>query len=656
MHRKSQNQYITLDDMRKLVGLSEPQLSPDGRTIALLVARPNYDENRHEKTLTLIEIATQKQYALTHNRPHVSFPRWSPSGDAIAFLDKTTEPDSKPQLFVLPMQGGEAQCVTQAAQGVNTFEWHPNGKTIAFVTADEPAVQEGEERHNKSFEVGDHNYLATSAPQPTRLWMVAADGSTPAQRLTSGTECVATFSARDQSTFVWTPAGDALVFVSQTKPHTGEVGRSSLKLVHTETGEISTIIEGPLCLTSPLFSPDGQQFAYARPHDNQPMLYTPHGIYIRPTSALMDKDHTDVCITNAIDRTFYGQLWMPDSESVLVDGCDWTRVSLWVQPLVGEPERLQLGGIHPTLGEISVGQDGAIAFIGSRPQQPDELYYLPSSDAPPEQLTHFHQAFDDIDFGRVASLRWRSAGFEADGVLIYPPTFKKGRTYPMVLVVHGGPMNASTEAFHFLGQLMAAQGWLVFSPNYRGSSNLGRVYQSAVINDAGAGPGDDVMAGLAVINRLGVVDKEQIAISGWSYGGYMTAWLTSQYDGWRAAVAGAPLTDYIDSYCLSDINVIFGGGFHQSPYHSTKSYSNWHAQSPIAHAHKITTPTLILCNTGDLRVPITQSYQLYHALKDNGVETQFIAYPISGHSPQDPVHQRDRYRRWVEWIEKHFEA
>jgi dipeptidyl aminopeptidase/acylaminoacyl peptidase len=244
-------------------------------------------------------------------------------------------------------------------------------------------------------------------------------------------------------------------------------------------------------------------------------------------------------------------------------------------------------------------------------------------------------------------------GFRQNGVLVYPPDYEEGQRYPLVLNIHGGPMGASTESWSLVNQAMAARGWLVFSPNYRGSSTQGDAFQSAVINDAGDGPGRDVMSGIDVLKARGIVDEDRIAVSGWSYGGYMTAWLTAHYDGWAAAVAGAAVTDWFDWYNMADMNVWAGYGLGGSPWLNGNAENYWR-QSPMAYAHQIRAPTLILSTTGDERVTVSQSYKLYHALKDNGVEVRFIAYPVGGHFPPDPVHQRDVYRRWIDWIAEHF--
>jgi dipeptidyl aminopeptidase/acylaminoacyl peptidase len=270
-------------------------------------------------------------------------------------------------------------------------------------------------------------------------------------------------------------------------------------------------------------------------------------------------------------------------------------------------------------------------------------------------LTDFNADLVNRKTGKVETIHWQGPdGFKENGVLIFPPDFEQGKKYPLVLSIHGGPMSVSTEAYSLTRQWLAAQGWIVFSPNYRGSNNQGREFQRAVINDAGEGPGKDVMAGIAALKKRGFIDESRMAVTGWSYGGYMTTWLIAHFQGWKAAVAGAAVTDWFDWYNLADMNNWAGFGLGGSPWLNDNAENYWR-QSPIAYAHQIRTPTLILSTTLDPRVTVTQSYKLYHALKDNKVPVEFIAYPVGGHFPGDPVHQRDLWQRWVDWISKHFE-
>ena len=301
-----------------------------------------------------------------------------------------------------------------------------------------------------------------------------------------------------------------------------------------------------------------------------------------------------------------------------------------------------------------MGPAGELAFTGTEPEHPAELYYLPSPTSTPQRITDFNREVASVEMGRTETVEWDCDKFHMDGVVTYPPDFAAAKKYPLVLYVHGGPRSASKEAFSSRAQLLAAQGWVVFEPNYRGSDNLGNEFEAAIWNDAGAGPGRDTMAGVALLEKRGFVDSSRMAVSGWSYGGYMTTWLLGNYPTrWKAAVAGAAVTDWLDQYDYGDANVRRGTAFGGSPYTDAKRLEAYREQSPITYANRIKAPTLILSDTGDYRVPITQSFQLYHTLVDNGVTTQFIAYPVSGHSPSDPVHSRDVDRRWIAWLSKY---
>src|SRR6185503_8159883 len=250
--------------------------------------------------------------------------------------------------------------------------------------------------------------------------------------------------------------------------------------------------------------------------------------------------------------------------------------------------------------------------------------------------------------GRTDVLTWKSDELEMNGIVTWPPDFDASKKYPLVLYIHGGPRASSTTAFASTPQSLAARGWIVFQPNYRGSDNGGNAFTRAILDDSGAGPGRDVMAGIEELKKRGNVDEGRIAVGGWSYGGYMTSWMIGHYPIFKAAVSGAAVNNLVDQYVLGD-----GGPGRRltwgSPYKgdNLKKYVD---QSPITYAKNITTPTLILSDTGDVRVPVVQSYQLYRALRDNEVPVRFIAYPVSGHGPEDPLRQVDIEKRYLEWF------
>ena len=220
-----------------------------------------------------------------------------------------------------------------------------------------------------------------------------------------------------------------------------------------------------------------------------------------------------------------------------------------------------------------------------------------------------------------------------------------------MVYLHGGPTASSNEAFDELAQLMAARGWVVLQPNYRGSDNRGEANQRGIVAGAvGARPRRD--GGVETVRRRGFVDEDRIAVSGWSYGGFMTVWMLGHYPGWRGGRGrrGPRPGRHVQPV---------GPQRDASPRDHRLAVDRrqgvlFREESPITSVAEVRAPTLILSNTGDARVAVTQSFRLFRALRDLGVETQFIAYPISGHFPSDPVRRRDVYRRWVDWIEQHF--
>jgi len=643
-----QSKRIELGDFAKIISLADPQIAPDGKSIVCVVSRVNLEQDRDDKELVLVDVASGGMRSLTRDRKDLRSPRWSPSGDRLAFLASGgSAKEEKQQIFVLAMSGGDAAKITDAVNSVEQFAWRPNGQEIAYVTADEAENKKDIEKHLDAFEVGDNGYLETKAPTPSHIWLVAADGG-KARRLTSGSWTLPKVlpPSSPSSPLSWSPDGNSIVFTKQEDPHSGDSDRRTVQILNVVSGEFRKLTSHEKLEGFGVFSPDGERIAYWFPRDAS--RANENEIFVTSAAGGDGQD-----ATRAIDRNILRAIWMPDGKSLLVGGHDGTQVGLWLQPVGGAAKKLALGDVSPSWSfwvDASVGRNGEIAFSGSTPGQPSELYYMASADTAPKRLTNFNAEVAGLALGKTERFEWSGPDkFAEDGVVVYPPGFEKNKKYPVVLIIHGGPRAASTTQFSFLPQLIAAHDCVVFEPNYRGSENLGNAYTRAIWNDAGEGPGRDVMAGVAALKKLGFVDESNIAVTGWSYGGYMTTWLMGHYPGWKVAVAGAAVTNMVDQFNLADFNVTERYIFNGSPYvgDNLKAYIE---QSPITYASKMKTPTLILSDTGDFRVTITQSYQLFHALKDNGVPVRFFAYPVGGHFPNDPVRQMDVYRRWSEWV------
>jgi len=624
---------FNLEHAAKIVNVSNPQIAPDGKSIVVAVSRANLKDNRYDTQLVQVDVATKAQKILT--RRQASQHKWSPDGTRLAFL---APEEGKPQIWVLPIDGGEAMQASKSATGVESFEWRPDGKAFVYRAVEEAPKKEGEEKANRSFEA-DVNYLLTEAPRSGHLWLQPVEGG-ESKRLTSGS-----WSA--VGGIHWSPDGKKVAFGHQPGAGPRYWMEQSSRVLDLETMAVSPL-SGKNGLENLFgFSPDGKYVAYNWPRDGDTRYV--NEIWVAPSGGGPARN-----LTRALDSGAFAQ-WAPDSKSLFVFTQQGTSAVMWQQPLDGPARRLDTGSLGSFGANIS--KSGRLALVGTEANRPSELYYKETPDSPPQRLTDFNGHIATLELGKQEPIRWRGPdNFDMDGIVTYPPGYQPGKPYPLVLSIHGGPRGASMIGFRTLPQWLAAHDWVVFEPNYRGSSNLGNAFQAAIWNDAGAGPGRDVMSGVDLLIKKGSADANRMAVSGWSYGGYMTTWLLGNYpDRWRAGVAGASVTDHVDQYAFSDIHSPVATYYGGSPFTDPKRLQAYREQAPITYASKIKAPTLVLSDTGDARVPITESFMLYHVLRDNGVKTKFIAYPVSGHSPSDPIHQRDVNRRWADWIQEHLD-
>jgi dipeptidyl aminopeptidase/acylaminoacyl peptidase len=642
---------MEVEDLDRLVRLSSPRISPDGKSIALVVSRADLEQNKWVAEIDLVDVASGERRGLSRERKGISSPSWSPSGDRLAFLAMDgAGKDARTQLFVLPMSGGEAVKVTTSPTDVQHFAWRPDGGALAYAAEDERPGKAAREKGDDLFEVGTDSLYVSASPMPVHVWLVPAGGG-EAKRLTAGAWSLPASlpPATPLSRLSWSPDGRLLAFVRAESPHTGDNDRATVQILDVASGAVRPLTGKPRFEGYPVFSPDGTKVSYWCLRDRDPANV--NDVYVTPVAG---GEGTN--LTRPIDRCFYASVWTPDGKALLVGGNDGTSVALWLAPLDGPARKLALGDVHPAWGffvDVSMGADGALAFVGSQSARPAELWYMASPTVPPRRLTDLNAEVASRELGKVERFTWKGPdGFHEDGIVVYPPGFSAGEKVPLVLVIHGGPQAASTEAFSALAQLFAARGFAVFQPNYRGSDNLGNAYMRAILGDAGDGPGRDVLAGVDALVKRGFVDSSRIAVSGWSYGGYMTSWLIGHDTRWKAAVAGAPVTDLADQYYFSDFNVQarYSMKGEATPF-SPGGEAQYKAQSPITYATRAKTPTLILSNTGDFRVPYTQAFKLFRTLKESGVETSFVAIPVGGHFPADPVRGRETFRRWIGWIE-----
>lgn len=624
-------QTFTFDHYAKVARVSDLRVAPAGDRAVFVAAWPNYRANAWESEVYLLDLKTKQVRPLTQRKTAGS-PRWSPGGDRLAF---TAAVDGKPQIFLMAIDGGEARQLTKSPTGAGNHAWRPDGAAIAFSAAEEPPKRE---KPDDSFEVDGNDYLTLAAPRATHVYVVSTgDGPLPraAERSLRGAWSLGVFTGLN-----WSPDGVKLAFNRQESAGSRNWERRALVLADAETGTLAGFpgVETWNC-GSATPSPDGRHWALGCPVDK----------HVKSQSELVlltaGKPRR---LTAALDRNFSRPAWSPDSRYLVAAAPDGTGTGLWEIPVDGAPRRRELGKV--SAGEVEVARDGTLYFLGSEPGRPAEAYALRPGAKTPERLTDLHSEVAALKLGKVEGMTWKSDdGLPLSGVVTYPPDFDPAKKYPVLLVIHGGPWGSSRETFSTRSQVFAAKGWIIFEPNYRGSDNHGNALYTAVYRDHGAGPGRDTMAGLALLKQKPYVDASRIGVSGWSYGGYMTTWLIGHYQGWKAAMAGAAVIDLIDDYNLNDLSLYIRA--YGDTLTFPKDIALMKEQSPGTYVDNMKTPLLLLSTTGDVRVPVTQSYKLYNALKERGQDVRMVLWPVPGHFPADPWRARDVDRKWAEFFE-----
>lgn len=630
---------LSLDDLRQVVTVGAPAIAPDGTRVVYVRSRIDFKNDRRDTELVLVDVKSGGARVLTHDRIGVNEPKWSPDGSAIAYL-ASPDRDKPTQLYVLPMNGGDSLQVTNATAGIEGYAWRPDGRAFAYVTADEPPKKSDAQKALDAIVITDEDYLTREPPMPNHLWMVDADGS-HATRLNSGVWSVVSgdpaWSADGTRTY-YQRQSDAIFahFVDQTT-YVHDLAANTDESLNYGIDE------------NPLVSPGGKLIAVGIPR---------HGsLYLQTDASVRSlADGHELFTSRPVDRNVQDFRWLPHDAGLLVETADGVRDVAWIVGASGSPKKVDAGDVDIT--EADVAPDGAFAFVGLRRDAFPEIYYLAPNSATAKQLTHDNAWAANFELGKSeAFISPTDLGTPAVGVLTFPVGYVAGKQYPLALLIHGGPVGTAVWDLNgntaYLRQLLAARGYLVFQPNYRGSDNLGDAFLQAIVGDVTSGPGRDNLAAVAALRATGMVDPARIFVSGWSGGGLQTSWLIGHASFWRAAVSGAAVDDWYEQAVLSDINENFAQTFFAGTTPFTPAgRAAYAAESPLTFVNGIRTPTLILSDTRDQRVPVSQSYVFYHALKERGVPVQFTAFPRAGHFPTDPVGVESVFRSWIGWFEK----
>jgi dipeptidyl aminopeptidase/acylaminoacyl peptidase len=648
----AQQKPVSIDDILNLKAVGSPMVAPDGTAIIYTVRGWEQDRERMESRtrIWMVPVSGGRARQITYGERGDSQPQWSPDGRYISFVSArgtgTGEDAPRAQIYVMRADGGEATKLTDAKEGVASYAWAPDSARIAYVTTD-PRSNEEEtairRRDDERVFEGDFRYQ--------HIWTIDVETKT-ATRLTEGNTLTIMGSPS------WAPDGSRLVF--SAKPTTMlRDNRSDVYVADVRTRSIEKISSNAGSDTNPQWSPEGTLIAWtAEPTTAKPIGDGTLPSYIGHSHLMLydvSKKITRDAWSSSFDVDINAPHWGADGRQIFFTAGKRAYVDVFRFD-VSSGTYTQLTK-EKTLSYGSRSRDGrVVAVMLDSPQMPTEVHVTDATFTSFTKLTETNPQAASFALGDTEVITWKSSdGWEVEGVLLKPVGYKPGTKYPLLVVAHGGPAGAFTNNYRVGGleggQLWAGQGWAVLYPNPRGSTNYGEKFLRANLNDWGGGDYRDIMTGVDALIARGIADPERMAHIGWSYGGYMTAWVVSQTNRFKAAMVGAGLTNMWSMYGTNDIPNVLVTYFGDIP--NERTLRLYMTRSAMTYIDKVQTPTLILHGAQDGRVPVGQALEMYRGLKDRGKPTELVFYPRAGHGITEYYHVKDRLERIQDWVQRY---
>jgi dipeptidyl aminopeptidase/acylaminoacyl peptidase len=643
----------TIDQLIEIQRVGAPKLSPDGRRVVYLQKRADWEANEFERDLWVADITTGTRHRLTVMDKSNNFAAaWSPDGRWIAFISDRRSvlpqsPAGRNQMWVMPADGGEAQQLTRFEKGVNQFQWAPDSRHIA-ASATEP---DDKARKDREESFGEYRVFHADY-EMVRLYLLTLPmpnnfGRMPAVETPKPLTAHAAFSVKD---FVFSPDGGSLALSAWRTPEYLSEGTSRLYTIDLNSGQITQVVHGAAPTYDPQWSPDGRQIAFVTVEDY------PYGNKI--IAVVGREGGASRVLTSKFDEDAYLIRW--GVNGLYFEAQIKTQSGLFLaDPKTGAVRPIAIPGAD-YVDSISFSQDlSHAAFVGAGPNRFPEIYYSGLSHPTAVQLTHAGDQFAELDMAQREVIQWKSSdGTVIEGVLEKPKDFDPRKSHPLLVVLHGGPVSINVPTIapndngsdrHYPVDRFVARGALVLLPNFRGGAGYGAKFRALNVRNLGVGEYPDIISGIDALIEEGFVDKERIGVMGWSYGGYLSAFITTTSNRFKAVAVGTGISDWMLEHVLRDDGPLFSLQYlGATPWDDPAIYAK---SSPIAHLSTAATPTLIQHGSASSNVvPFANALQLRQGLEDKGVPVTLVSYDGFGHDINKPKQLRALMEQNEAWF------
>ena len=647
---------VVPEDLQRIRGVSDPQISPDGLRIAFVVTTLSQDRDEYASTIWVVNTEGGEPRRFTSSAKRDTAPRWAPDGTRLAFVSDR-EPNKKPQLYVMPADGGEPVRLTDIRNGLYGgwgAAWSPDSTRLAFMSLvggwQEPERED--ERGNSrparvittaKYKFDGEGFIHDRQPQ---IFVVAAEGGEPRQ-ITEGD-----FPSGRPA---WSPDGTTIAFASERHETRDDDWADDIYTVGADGRDLRRLTDTAGPMWSPMFAPAGQSVVYVGTG-----FPTVDGRNSRLFSVMMDGGKP-TCLTAGLDYPHWETTrpaWSTDGRFVLAVFRDHARYPIYlVSRDGGATPRVLVGGDRTITGFSVARADGRIAFTATDPGSPAEVFVCDADGTNERQLTNLNRAWtNEVALSRPERFTFTRAGFDIDAWVMKPHGFDPSKRYPALLWIHGGPHREFGYYYSHEFQVESGAGYAMVYTNPRGSQGYGEAFSRAVIGDWGGADFADIMMGLdEALRRHPFIDPDRLGVIGISYGGYMTSWTITHTERFKAACSEGAINNIHTQFGTSDIGHIWNVGESGGvlPWESMQWYVE---HSPLTHVEKVRTPLLIIHAENDLRCPIDQAEQMFIALKKLHRDVTFARFPDESHTfsaTGKPRHRLERYRLILDWFAKH---